>query len=89
MKEIVNRTPRPIQVPLPGGKRLHLGPGKTGQVSDKAAELPAFRKLLEDETIAFTGDAEQHPSGPAPASGGHESTHGHPQPTVVTPRGNR
>lgn len=89
MKEIVNRTPRPIQVPLPGGKRLHLGPGKTGQVSDKAAEHPALLRLIEDETIAFTGDSEQHAAGRAPSGVGHESTHGHPQPTVVTPRGNR
>ena len=89
MKEIVNRTPRPIQVPLPGGKRLHLGPGKTGQVSDKAVELPAFRKMLDDETIAFTGDSEHVPGGRGPSGVGHESTHGHPQPTVVTPRGNR
>ena len=29
--EILNKTKRPLRIPLPGGKRLHLAPGKTGR----------------------------------------------------------
>lgn len=89
MREIVNKTRRPVKVPLPGGKLLHLGPGKTGQVSDKAAESPAFRALVGDGSIAVVGESEHHAGGRSPAQNGHEATHGHPQPTVVTVRGNR
>ena len=89
MKTIRNKTPRPLRVPLPGGKVLHLGPGKTGQVSDKALERPALRKLHEaDEIEIVNGD------GPTQAAAGssaaaHRSTHGHRQSTVVTPKGDR
>ncbi len=89
MKEIVNKTPRPIKVPLPGGKVLHLGPAKTGQVSDRTTESPAFRKLLDEGAIAIVGELEHHGGGPAPSQSGHASKHGHPQPTTVTVRGNR
>ena len=42
MKTIVNRRRLPIRVPLPGGKVLHLGPSKTGQIADQHADLPVF-----------------------------------------------
>lgn len=45
--EIRNQTKRPLRVPLPGGKRLHLGPGGTGQVTPKALEHPPLKALLE------------------------------------------
>ena len=46
MKQIVNKTQRPIRVPLPGGKHLFLGPAKAGQVSDQAVNAPSFQKLV-------------------------------------------
>ena len=45
--EITNKTGKPLSVPLPGGKKLFLGPGKAGQVSPKAMKHPALVKLLE------------------------------------------
>ena len=45
--DITNKTRKPLRLPLPGGKRLFLGPGKTGQVSPKALEHPPLVKLLE------------------------------------------
>ena len=89
MKEIVNKTPRPVRVPLPGGKFLHLGPTKAGQVSDQATQLPAFQRLLKDGTIELLGEGSRSvdaTDGPAPQ---HASTHGHPPPTVILPKGNR
>ena len=40
MRTVRNTTQLPVRVPLPGGKTLHLGPAKTGQISDQAAEGP-------------------------------------------------
>ena len=50
--DITNKTSKPIRVPLPGGKKLFLGPGKTGQVSPKAIEHPPLVKLLESGDLA-------------------------------------
>jgi hypothetical protein len=89
MKTILNKTPLPIRIQLGGGKTLHLGPAKTGQIADRAAERASVRKLVKEgkiEILEEGGSAQaqsgevQHPS---------PSTHGHPQPTVVTPKGNR
>ncbi|MGK0155139.1 MAG: hypothetical protein ACI9SE_002099 [Neolewinella sp.] len=45
--EITNKTRRPIKVPLPEGKKLFLGPSKSGQVHPKAANHPPVKELLE------------------------------------------
>ena len=47
MTAVSNKTHRPLSVPLPGGKTLHLGPGKTGQISAKAVQDPRLKKLLD------------------------------------------
>ena len=56
--DITNKTRKPLSLPLPGGKRLFLGPGKTGQVSPRALEHPPLVKLLE------AGDIETAAGGP-------------------------
>ena len=45
--DITNKSGKPLSVPLPGGKKLYLSPGKTGQVNDKALKHPPLAKLLE------------------------------------------
>ena len=62
--DITNKTRKPLSLPLPGGKRLFLGPGKTGQVSTKALEHPPLVKLLE------AGDIETAPGGTKTKGGG-------------------
>jgi hypothetical protein len=44
---IINRTNKPLSLPLPGGKKLYLGPGRTGQVTLKALDHPPLAKMLE------------------------------------------
>jgi hypothetical protein len=44
---IINKTKRPIRVPLPDGKKLFLGPFKTGQITPKSASHPALVQLIE------------------------------------------
>jgi ribosomal protein L19E len=89
MKTVLNKTPLPIRIQLGGGKTLHLGPAKTGQISDGAAERDSVRKLVKEGKIEILeeGGVSQGQSGEAQAPA--PSTHGHPQPTVVTPKGNR
>ena len=45
--DVTNKSKKPLIVPLPGGKRLFLQPGKTGQITPKALEHPPVAKLLE------------------------------------------
>jgi hypothetical protein len=88
MKAVRNKTNEPIKIPLEGGKVLHLGPRKTGQVSDGALERAAVRRLIEAGTLEVADAEGGFPSGDT-ATTVHESTHGHPQPTQVMPKGNR
>lgn len=61
--EIKNKTKRPLRIPLPGGKRLHLGPGVTGQIAPKAAEHPPLKKMIEAEEVEIVGGGRTKGSG--------------------------
>lgn len=86
MPTVSNKTQKPLSIPLPGGKTLHLGPGKTGQVSPKAAGGAALKKLadageieisVEDahQSMAQGSDKRGRPAfyGRATSSGGRRS----------------
>jgi len=62
--EIINKTKRRLRIPLPQGKTLHLGPGRTGQISAKAADHPPLVKLIEG------GDVEILDRGHSQGTGG-------------------
>lgn len=86
MKTVRNKSKKALRVPLPQGKVLHLGPARTGQVSDHAVEHPPFAKLLEAGEVEIVGEGAHASEGPGPAqAGGHPQTHGH-HPTVSAPR---
>ena len=89
MRTVRNKTPLPIKIELGGGKKLHLGPAKTGQIADSAAERKSVLKLVEEGKIEILGgeSAALAPGGERQAP--TASTHGHPPTTVVTPKGNR
>lgn len=89
MKTIVNRTRRPIQVHLPQGKVLHLGPAKTGQIADDAIERDSVRRLLDAGEIAVVGEEELPGSGTGDQGAQQEATHGFHQNMIVHHRGNR
>ena len=69
--EISNKTKRPLKVNLPGGKRLHLAPRGTGQITAKAAEHPPVLKMIEEGLLAIqsTGKSTSGGAGSSPASG--------------------
>lgn len=89
MPTILNKTQKPLRINLPGNKTLHLAPKGTGQITDRAAESPSIRKLIEAGTVSIEGADATGRIGGADSQPVHESTHGHPQPTVVMPKGNR
>jgi len=90
MKTIVNKTHKPLKIRLHGGKVLHLGPAKTGQIADEAAGEPAVRRLIDAGDVEIQGEgAHSGPAAQGPSSAPHEATHGHTQTTVVLPKGNR
>jgi hypothetical protein len=57
MKTIWNRTSKPLRITLHGGHILHLGPNKTGQLTDEDAERPSLRRLIERREVVVVEDA--------------------------------
>lgn len=52
MTIISNTTKKPLSVPLPGGKRLFLGPGKSGQIASTAAAHGPLKALIDAGDLA-------------------------------------
>ena len=75
---IANETQKPLSVPLPRGKTLHLGPGKTGQISSEAAEHPPLAKLVHAGEIEVFDDSPAPTGGTGAGGKGGRSFYGHP-----------
>jgi len=56
MITIRNKSHKPLVVPLPGGKKLHLIPGKTGQIASGAGEHGPLKKLIDAGEIEVVGE---------------------------------
>lgn len=89
MKIVSNKTNRPIKIALPGGRFLHLGPLKTGQIADNALERPAIKKLLDAGEIEILGEGEHSQRGADSGGAPHEDRRGHPQNTSLRSKGDR
>lgn len=77
--DVTNKSKKPLMLPLPGNKKLFLGPGRTGQISPKALEHPPLAKLIESGEVV-AADQDHKPDkggggGTGPSSG---SSHGGP-----------
>lgn len=55
MTTICNKTRRPLSIPLPGGKTLHLSPGKTGEIAANAVDHPPLAKLVAAGELEVLG----------------------------------
>lgn len=77
MKTIKNKTNRPLRVPLPRGKTVHLGPAKTAEVTTEAAEHPGLQKLVTAGEIEFVEDRDGGSGGAAGRGGGRGPQGGH------------
>lgn len=89
MKTVVNKTPTPIRLSLPGGKALHLGPRKSGQIRDEAVEHPAVKKMVADGKIEIVESDERQGSAAGEATAPHEATHGYGTSTFRKKTGDR
>jgi hypothetical protein len=79
MKTIKNKTNRPLRVPLPRGKTVHLGPAKSGQITTEAAEHPGLKKMVEAGEIEVTDEAGSGAAGGmigGAGGGGSRTGHG-------------
>lgn len=45
-------------MPLPGGKRLFLGPGQSGQINNKAVDHPPLVALVESGDLEIQGGSK-------------------------------
>src|SRR5881398_975626 len=56
MAAVTNKTGKPLSIPLPRGKTLHLGPRKSGQISSHDIEHPGLKKLVDAGTIEIVAE---------------------------------
>lgn len=59
MPNVSNKTQRPLNVPLPRGKSLHLGPGKTGEIAANALGHPQLKKLVDAGEIEIIDEGSR------------------------------
>ncbi len=59
MLTITNKTIKPLSVPLPRGKKLRLGPLKSGEISPKAVDHPPVQKLIEAGKVEIFGSGQK------------------------------
>ena len=88
MKTVTNKTTRPLTVPLPRGKKLHLGPLKTGQITTEAADHAGVKKLVEAGELEIS---DEHAGTSGPSGGGvrGRGAEGHAQGGVNRRSGDR
>jgi hypothetical protein len=89
MKTIQNKTHAPLRVPLPRGKVLHLGPGKTGQVAYQDVDHKPLQSLIKEGKIEVLGDGSTPETGREHGRSPHEATQGHHPPTTRQVKGDR
>jgi hypothetical protein len=76
MKTVTNKTRAPLKVPLPRGKSLHLGPGKSGQIRDEDADHASLKKLLDAGKLELFDGGQREASVTGGITAPHEATHG-------------
>ncbi len=88
MKTVTNKTTRPLTVPLPRGKKLHLGPRKTGQITTEAADHAGLKKLVDAGEIEIS-DEQTGSSGASGGAARGRGAEGHAQGGVNRRSGDR
>jgi hypothetical protein len=73
MPAVTNKTKKPLIIPLPGGKTLHLGPGKTGQVAANAVETTSLKNLVAAGEVELVGEDSHYGAGASAGKRGRGS----------------
>ena len=89
MKAIRNTSHQPLSVPLPRGKKLHLGPGKVGEISTPAADHPPLKAMVDGGVLEILDDRESHTATAANTGRTHVSTQGYRSGAKSGRRGDR
>jgi hypothetical protein len=84
-----NKTRKPLNVPLPGGRTLHLGPGKTGQISSNAVEHAGLKQLVDAGEIEILDESPRSTDGPGGSKNRRTSIHGHTSGSAIRRSGDR
>jgi hypothetical protein len=66
---VTNKTRKPLSVPLSRGKKLFLGPAKSGEISASDVERPAVKALIEDGSLEVGQGSSQTGSGRSDSKG--------------------
>jgi hypothetical protein len=77
MATVTNKTGKPLSIPLPRGKTLHLGPRKSAQISSHDLEHPALKKLVDAGTIEIVAEDVGSSGGNGGATHGRAPMGGH------------
>ena len=77
MKTVTNKTQRPLAVPLPRGKTLHLGPGKTAEIAANAPKHPPVQKLVDAGEIEIHDEDSRSAAGDGGGKAGRAWMPGH------------
>jgi len=89
VKTVRNKTARPLRVPLPRGKVLHLGPSMEAQIADNAVEHAGVKKLIKAGTIEILGEGERPTAGGTAAPHISEQKQGRAKSTLIRGSGER
>jgi len=77
MPAVTNKTSKPLSIPLPRGKTLHLGPRKSGQISSHDVEHAALKKLVDAGAIEILEKGSGSTGGDGGSTQGRSPTAGH------------
>jgi len=89
MKSVLNKTRKPIRIPLPGGRTLHLGLAGRGQIPDDALERPAIKKMIEAGEIEVIEQDRQLLAAETASTRIRRTPQGHPAAKDSSRRGDR
>ena len=89
MATITNKTSTSLTIPLPGGKKLRLGPLKSGEISPKAVDHPPVQKLIETGAVEIVGSQYKPRRTGGPGKGYRSSSGGLGQGSGIRRTGDR
>ena len=61
---VTNKTRKPLSIPLARGKKLYLGPGRSGEIASNDSEHPGVKMLVDNGMIEIVqGRAHRETAG--------------------------
>ncbi len=89
MKTVLNKTNRSLRIRLSGGKVLHLGPGKRGQIATQDADRESLKSLISAGELELVGEGVQTGETTSADPSRTPDTHGYNPGVGIKRRGDR